>query len=134
MMRRLTKAERAALADKFGGRCAYCGELLGARWHADHMEAVYRKAIIQEGRYVQTGEAYRPEHDTIENMMPSCPPCNIDKSVYSVEQWREKLHRSVEVLERNHSVFRHARRFGLVQEVKKPVVFHFEAVAAAIAA
>lgn len=40
----LTKKQRAELRMKFGGRCAYCGcELPEKGWHADHVEAVYRK-------------------------------------------------------------------------------------------
>lgn len=36
----LTKSQRAALREKFGGRCAYCGSELGERWHADHIEPI----------------------------------------------------------------------------------------------
>lgn len=39
---KLSKAERAALKQKFDGRCAYCGCELGDRWHADHVRPVTR--------------------------------------------------------------------------------------------
>ena len=39
----LSKKQRAALREKWGGKCAYCGCDLGNNWHADHIEAVDRK-------------------------------------------------------------------------------------------
>jgi 5-methylcytosine-specific restriction endonuclease McrA len=114
----------------FGGRCAYCGEPLGERWHADHLEAIERKWVAVGGRAVATGEAWKPENDRIENMMPSCPPCNIDKHMMKLEHWREKLARALEVLTRNYPTYRHARRFGQLQETPQPIVFYFERVAA----
>jgi len=44
-MAKLTKAQRAVLREKFGGRCAYCGcELPEKGWHADHLEPVMRES------------------------------------------------------------------------------------------
>lgn len=129
---RLTKAQRATLREMFGGRCAYCGEPLGDRWHADHFEPVERKLQHVRGKgFVATGELYRPENDCIENMMPSCAPCNIDKHAMSLEGWRAKLSRSLDVLGNNQPTYRHARRFGLLLETPKPIVFYFERVAIA---
>ena len=39
---RLKKAEREQVRMKYGGRCAYCGNDLGERWHADHFAPVIR--------------------------------------------------------------------------------------------
>jgi hypothetical protein len=128
---KLTKAQRAEVRAKFGGRCAYCGEPLGERWHADHHVAVIRDLKFERGKgFVQTGELLRPQHDTLENMFPSCAPCNIDKGPNSLDWWREKLARACEVLTRNNPTYRHARRFGLVQETGAEITFYFERVAA----
>ncbi|WP_321913561.1 HNH endonuclease signature motif containing protein [Paraburkholderia sp. J11-2] len=131
---KLTKAQREQLRQMFGGRCAYCGEPLPNRWHADHREAVVRAVIPKEmpnGRYkLVSGDPHFPERDTLENMMPSCPPCNIDKSMMSLESWRQKLARSVEVLVNNYPTYRHAKRFGLIEETGAAIVFYFERVAA----
>ena len=127
MSLRLTKAQRAALREKFGGLCAYCGQPLGDRWHADHIESVQRKLEYVRGKgFVPTGEMYRPEHDHIDNLAPACAPCNIDKHAMSLEDWREKLARTLEVFQRNYPTYRHALRFGMLEERPKPVVFHFE--------
>lgn len=39
---KLNKTQRAELKQKFGGHCAYCGILLGEKWHADHILPVRR--------------------------------------------------------------------------------------------
>jgi hypothetical protein len=131
---KLTKAQRATLREMFGGHCAYCGCQLGDRWHADHFENVERKmkwAMSPNGtrRLVATGEVHRPERDTVENLMPSCAPCNIDKHAMTLEDWRRKLQNAVGVLTRNQPTFRHAVRFGLVHATNATVVFHFERLA-----
>lgn len=131
---KLTKDQREALRQMFDGRCAYCGQPLGDRWHADHVEHVERqmkwapRGDIGTSRLVSTGKVHRPERDTFENLMPACPPCNIDKSVFSIEEWRKKLHQSCRVLSDHQPTYRHAVRFGLVQETGARIVFHFEKV------
>lgn len=124
---KLSKAQREILRQKFGGRCAYCGEPLGDRWHADHLEAVIRETRYEKGRgFVPTGSLLRPHLDALENLMPACIPCNIDKGPEALESWRAGLERSLEVLHHNHPTYRHAKRFGLVTEVGGEVTFYFE--------
>lgn len=123
-MRRLTKAERQQLAAKFGGRCAYCGEPLGERWHADHIEAIHRNWWNP----TKKGECERPENDHLENMNPSCAPCNIDKHASTLDGWRMKLSRTLTVLNNNNPTYRHAKRFGLLQETDHEIKFYFERI------
>ena len=131
---KLTKIQRSALRKKFGGRCAYCGQLLGDKWHADHIEAVERKLERVPGvgvyRLRTTGEFHKPQNDTLANMNPACPPCNIDKHSLSLESWRAIIERSNDVLSRDVSTFRRAVRYGMVQLEPKPIVFYFEQLAA----
>lgn len=124
---KLKKAEREQIRQKFGGRCAYCGNPLGERWHADHLEPVERKFKYVPGKgAVLTGEMWRPENDNLDNMMPACPPCNIDKHSMTLEGWRRKLQDATNVLTRNNPTYRHALRFGLISETGAKVVFYFE--------
>lgn len=130
---KLTKVQRATLREMFGGHCAYCGCALGERWHADHVQHVERemKWLPAAGggrRLAYTGNVHRPERDCIENLMPSCAPCNIDKHAMTLEDWRRKLQNAVDVLMRNQPTFRHAVRFGLVHATNANVVFHFERI------
>lgn len=126
----LTKAQRAALREKFGGRCAYCGQPLGEKWHADHIEPIVRNDWFKRAGFSlpPRGPDY-PHRDTLENMNPACPPCNIDKHSMSLESWRGIIERSNEVLTRDVSTFRRAMRYGLVQLNTQPVVFYFERAA-----
>jgi hypothetical protein len=128
---RLTKAQRAALREKFGGRCAYCGHELGERWHADHFEPVERKLTWKRDKgLVATGELHRPQNDKFENLMPSCPPCNISKHSMSLEGWRGWLAGHLNSLNEYHPIYRLVKAYGLVIETGKPVTFYFERVGA----
>jgi len=128
---KLTKAQRASLREKFGGRCAYCGQVLGDRWHADHIENVERKLVHVPGKgFICSGDVHRPERDTIENLNPACAPCNIDKHSMTLEGWRDQMQRSNEVLLRDVSTFRRAVRYNLVTLNAEPIVFYFERVPA----
>ena len=121
----LSKKQRAVLREKWGGKCAYCGCDLGDKWHADHIEAVDRKWWLPGSPHS------RPENDTLANMNPACPPCNIDKHSMKLEDWRKTMQRSNEVLMRDVSTFRRAVRYGLVKLSAEPIVFYFERAAQA---
>lgn len=124
---KLTKQQRSELKMKFGGHCAYCGDQLGNKWHADHIEAVDRVMIECEKRGIKTsGEMHKPHLDTIENMNPACIPCNLNKSSMSLEGWRGVLTGYRNALIRDSHTFRHSLRFGLVEFTDKPVIFFFE--------
>jgi hypothetical protein len=127
----LSKKDRELLRMKFGGKCAYCGCELAKGWHADHLQPVerewwkakswWRKSYGTE----QAGLTY-PERDVLENLMPACRACNLDKHASSLESWRRQLEDRVNVCRRNYSAFRHAERFGLVKQVENRVIFWFE--------
>lgn len=125
------KADREMLRNKFGGCCAYCGTALPDRWHADHFEPVRRElhsVTIPGTRTYRlvSGKPTRPELDTIENMMPACPPCNINKHSMGIEAWRQAIANSINVLNTNNSTYRFAKAFGLLVETAEPVRFYFE--------
>jgi len=124
---KLNKTDREKIRNLFGGRCAYCGEELGQRWHADHVKAVTRISDFVNGKFVHTGRMRRPENDTLDNYYPSCAPCNINKSNHeSLDNWRRTLEGKINELNRDSSTYRHAKRFGLVKETGINVVFYFE--------
>ncbi|EBQ2896738.1 HNH endonuclease [Salmonella enterica subsp. enterica serovar Oranienburg] len=130
----LTRKQRERLRMKFGGRCAYCGcELPEKGWHADHVQAVLRKSercmkAAEKGifRLKSTGDVFRPEADCPENIFPSCAPCNLLKTTYSLEMFRKQVSLQVERGRRSSVNFRTAERFGLISVVNKPVIFWFE--------
>ena len=66
-----------------------------------------------------------PKRDVLDNCMPSCAPCNIDKHARSLEQWREWLQAHLRSLQRQPN-YRLVRAHGLVAETEGSVVFYFE--------
>ena len=110
------KETRETVRAMYDGRCAYCGRELGDRWHVDHIDPLLR------------GWDGRGGDDSIENMMPSCPRCNIWKHSFTVEQFREEIAKQPDRLRRNSAGFRLAEDFGLVKvlEIEHKVVFYFE--------
>lgn len=136
---KLSIAERETLRMMFKGNCAYCGCELKRGWHADHIEAVYRKVIWvpgsmtpdgwKHGKLKQTGELHSPENDRIDNLFPSCRTCNSSKSSYSLESWRQILSEQPRMARDYSHNYRWALKFGLVIETNVPVVFYFERLA-----
>lgn len=130
----LSKKQRQAIWDKTGGKCWYCGCDLPGKWHADHVEPIIRKTKIvkdhSDSQYshkvVSTGECCRPQHDIIDNMVPACIPCNLFKTTFSVEGFRQEIEAQAERVRRYSSGFRIAERFGLVEVKPQPVTFWFE--------
>jgi 5-methylcytosine-specific restriction endonuclease McrA len=131
---RLSLERRAKVFVMFGGRCAYCGaQLPEKKWHADHYSPLIRKGswvrCDEQGRshkFVTSAECRNPANDQYDNLFPSCIPCNIDKSTYEIEEWRQLLERRPASLRANSSAWRHAERFGLVRQVSTTVTFYFE--------
>lgn len=62
---KLNKQQREQLKQKYGGRCAYCSDLLPDRWHADHIEPIKRTAKFDKDKYmfVYDGSCERPENN-----------------------------------------------------------------------
>ena len=121
------KTQRETLRLMFDGRCAYCGCVLGDKWHADHVEPVLRQLKHVPGKgFVCTGKMFRPENHRTDNLVPACIPCNIDKATFTVDQWRNKLETTCDVLGRNNATYKHGVRFGVIVEARKPITFHFE--------
>lgn len=85
-------------------------------WHIDHCEAVYRFSGVQS----------KPQNHTIKNMVPACAPCNLFKSVFSVEEFRWELHKQVSRARERSVNFRNAERFNQIVVTEKPIVFWFE--------
>lgn len=117
---KLTKQQRQTLKEKYGGRCAYCGDPLPDRWHADHIQPIVRDWV--------NGGCERPENNTLENLNPSCPSCNIVKSSMSLESFRKVIAGFKKSLNRDSTQYKFAKRYGLIEETEKEVKFYFEEV------
>lgn len=71
-------------------------------------------------------ECHHPERDHMDNWLPACASCNINKGGSDVETFRMTLTRGVASLEKQHAQYRMAKRFGLIKETGIEVKFYFE--------
>ncbi|WP_370768336.1 HNH endonuclease [Ruminococcus sp.] len=106
----ISKSTRLKVYEKYNGHCAYCGcELALKEMQVDHIQSVYW---------------YDGAND-IENYNPACRMCNFYKSTMSVEDFREQLGKILSRLEKVF-IFRLAKKYDLIREIKEPVIFYFE--------
>jgi len=149
------KQQRELIYNKYGGLCAYCGTELLKGWHVDEIEPVRRNRKYinagwfhketklakqpherasgnpdfewKEGRYIADG-CMHPERFNIDNQMPACASCNINKHSGSLEEFRKLIEGFIKHLNELNTQYKIAKRYGLVVENVKPVVFYFESV------
>lgn len=114
----MNKQEREIVFQKYGGKCAYCGENLIKGWHVDHIEPIVRNWT--------DGSCEKPENHNLENMNPSCPSCNIQKHSLSIEQFRGKIKQFLNSLNLYNNQYKIAKKYGLVSESEIEVKFYFE--------
>ncbi len=117
----IKKQLRFDVLNKCNSKCAYCGcNLIGLLFHMDH--------VIPKRRYVSkvVWEGMEVGNDNIENLLPSCQSCNLAKNDISLEDFRLLISNRVNRLEESSSTYRMAKKFGLVVEIEKPIIFYFE--------
>lgn len=114
------KPNREQIHQKYGGRCAYCGQEIDLKdMQVDHV--IPQRAATCYGSYA----TYEQVHCE-QNYMPSCRSCNNYKGGNRLETFRKSIEDQVKVLRRDRPTFRLAERFGLIECKPKPVVFYFE--------
>lgn len=133
----MKKADRQKLYAKYGGRCAYCGCELVKGWHVDEIEPVrrswkYKKDEMGQLIYNNKGNPIKihymehPERLHIDNQNPACASCNINKHSNTLEQFRENIAGYLKSLNERMVQYKMVKKYGLVVETEKPVVFYFE--------
>lgn len=126
----MRKKDREVVFNKCNGNCAYCGDELQKGWHVDEVMPVRRnhKFDHEKRKFVLDRENpyYHPERMNIDNQMPSCPSCNINKHSMELEEFRALIQNFINSLNRDSTQYKIAKRYGLVSENIKPVVFYFE--------
>lgn len=108
--KRITRADRLQVFNKYGGRCAYCGKKMEIKeMQVDHMIPL------------RTGGA-----DEMWNYMPACRRCNHYKRGSSLEAFREMVEKIPQKLQRDSYIFRVGVNYGFFESSEKEVVFYFE--------
>jgi len=118
----MKKKVRNRLYHKYNGHCAYCGCKLQSGWHADHLIPI-RRNVDLHGNLLGLEN---PENDTEENLMPSCPSCNINKHSGSIEDFRNLVSNFVDSLNKQSVQYKVAKRYGQIKETRTQIVFYFE--------
>ncbi len=78
-----------------------------------------------DGKNVFKGYQY-PERLHVDNQNPSCASCNINKHGGSIEEFRQLIQGFMKHLNELNTQYKIAKRYGLIEEKIKPVVFYFE--------
>lgn len=121
------RKDRQEVYDMFNGRCAYCGCELNGKFHVDHIEPIRRRFLYDRvnKKWVPNG-CDNPDKDIIDNKLPACASCNINKHSMSLEDFRNMISNFINSLNNNVTQYKIAKRYGLVTETIKPIVFYFE--------
>ena len=118
---------REKVHQKYGGRCAYCGqEITMKQMQIDHI--IPQRAYSEKHGCLIVGCQKFTKYglNDLQNLAPACRPCNNFKSGMPLEDFRSEIAAQPERLRRYRNQFRLAERFGLVAVVNIPVVFYFE--------
>ena len=116
----IPKKMRLEVYEKCNHRCAYCGcELEYKDMQVDHIKSIYSN--MDYNQTMAEEEMY-----SIENLLPACRQCNFYKSVFTLEDFRERLQTTMMVNVRKNFGYRLAVKYGLVEEKIKPIIFYFE--------
>ena len=107
----ISKKTREIVYNKYDGHCAYCGcELDIKDMQVDHFAPVYLFG----------------DNININNLMPSCRPCNFYINTLTIKKFREQLGEIKSRLERDSFIYRMAKKYGLIEEKDKEIQFYYE--------
>jgi hypothetical protein len=126
----MKKQNRQLIFDKYKGKCAYCGCELTKGWHIDEIEPVRRNHVYNKDKHRweinKANPMMHPERLHIDNQNPSCASCNINKHSMTLEEFRTSITGYMKHLNEKSTQYKIAKRYGLVVEDIKPIVFYFE--------
>ncbi|WP_432642893.1 HNH endonuclease [Acidaminococcus sp.] len=125
--KRLSKKQRLAVYEKYGGHCAYCGcELAYKDMQVDHVDPYNLNDPNYNWGHGDKSKS-ADELNQMENLMPACRMCNFYKSGGSLESFRERLRDTLLPNATKTFQFRLAEKYGLVEKhEKRKIFFYFE--------
>lgn len=124
------KINREEVYNKCDGRCAYCGVQIKIKeMQVDHIipTSFFQQHIKNKIR-VPKFLSHLTEDDVnhIDNLHPTCRVCNKWKSAHDLELFRKEIEEQVKRLNDYSSNYRMAKRYGLIEETIKPIIFYYE--------
>ena len=106
----IPKKTRLELYEKYNHRCGYCGcEIAYKDMQVDHFKPVY-----VHGEYL--GDMDSEQLNDISNFIPACRQCNLYKSTFELEEFREQLKTTMMENLRKDFRYRLAVKYGLIEE------------------
>ena len=104
----ISKQLRLKLKEKYNGKCGYCEIQLKDKFHIDHIKPHFNGGSCDE-----------------DNLMAVCVSCNLQKGGRSLECFRDLVEDKPNQLKlvANYEV---AKRYGMIIEIPKKIVFYFE--------
>jgi 5-methylcytosine-specific restriction endonuclease McrA len=117
----MNKTIRKRVHAKYGGRCAYCGEVIS-------LEEMQVDHFIPVGRGCTDGEmeSYLPHRgtDDFDNLMPSCRMCNFYKARNDIEGFRNSIKTWLDY--KRTFATRLALKYGILTEHEWSGRFYYE--------
>ncbi len=127
-----SKKQRLKIHKKYNGKCAYCGiEIKINEMQVDHIIPQYNfERHIKNNFRIPCFLKHLKESEVnhFDNLNPACRVCNKWKSAHDLELFRRELSEQIKRLNNYSANYRIAKRYGLLSETPKPIVFHFENV------
>ena len=117
----MNKETRKFIYEKYNAHCAYCGiKMTIKEMQVDHLVSQFHFKF-------NMAKAYTDKYlNDISNLMPSCRVCNKWKSAHSLEAFRNEIKEQIHRLNSYSSNYRFAKKYNLVQETPREIVFYFE--------
>jgi 5-methylcytosine-specific restriction endonuclease McrA len=126
------KINREEVYNKCGGRCAYCGNQIKIKeMQVDHIipTSFFSQHINNKVRVPKfLNHLTESDVNHMDNLLPTCRVCNKWKSAHDLELFRKEIEEQVRRLNDYSSNYRMAKRYGLVEETIKPIIFYFEVI------
>lgn len=123
---------RFKIYQKYNGHCAYCGRPVEiTAMQVDHIIPKcnflwHIKNQFQIPEFLNHLKENDVNH--IDNLNPACRVCNKWKSAHHLELFRNEIKEQINRLNKNSSNYRFAKRYGLIKETVKPIIFYFETI------
>lgn len=125
-----TKEKRIEIYEKCNGKCAYCGNDISLKeMQIDHIIPQRNFEMHVKNKYkIPTFLTHLTIDDLNDNdnLLPACRVCNGWKSTYHLDLFRSEIEEQTKRLNERSSNYRMAKKYGLIEETKIPVVFYFE--------
>lgn len=124
------KFDRQKIHAKYNGACGYCGIPIAIKdMQVDHIIPQREYFFFVRNKHkIPPFLIHLTEWDChhLDNLMPACRVCNNWKSAHHLELFRKELSEQLNRLNERSSNYRIARKYNLIEETPKPIVFYFE--------